>query len=312
MSAAGSRGCSSDAALSFRCVLAQESESVFLDLLTYADLEALKTRKGRILPAANPKPANNKRFAPVWRFPVCWSGLPAVPAVPPPPLPAHVSSAVMFLDAEAPIRCRVLCVALTTRLRLAASGRYLILTYSAEFDRVHYPLPLMFDDSPNSDAMKQTIRRLRCAGPGNRACKRACHTEALLLQSLRNENCADPSFSSGPSWTPPAEAWAAAGEAAPATTAPARPGTLSQRRTPRFGGYSRRIRSCGARTPSSDRWPGAAPGTSARPPRTRTRGRSGETEIRWRCALEPLDLARTAGGVMSGLFPRPFSSCSSA
>lgn len=44
-----------------------------------------------------------------------------------------------------------------------SARRYLILTYCAEFDRVHYPLPLMVDEAPTSDAMKQTIKRLRCA-----------------------------------------------------------------------------------------------------------------------------------------------------
>ncbi len=39
--------------------------------------------------------------------------------------------------------------------------RYLILTYSSEYDRVHYPLPLPFEDSPNVPALQRTIRRLR-------------------------------------------------------------------------------------------------------------------------------------------------------
>lgn len=39
--------------------------------------------------------------------------------------------------------------------------RYLILTYVAEFDRVHYPLPLAFDDHPDPEHLKGIIRRLR-------------------------------------------------------------------------------------------------------------------------------------------------------
>jgi coiled-coil domain-containing protein 61 len=39
--------------------------------------------------------------------------------------------------------------------------RYLILTYAAEFDRVHYPLPLLFEEVPDADALQRTIRRLR-------------------------------------------------------------------------------------------------------------------------------------------------------
>lgn len=39
--------------------------------------------------------------------------------------------------------------------------RYLILTYTVEFDRVHYPLPLAYEEDPNPAALKATIRRLR-------------------------------------------------------------------------------------------------------------------------------------------------------
>ncbi len=39
--------------------------------------------------------------------------------------------------------------------------RYLILTYTGEFDRVHYPLPLAFEEVPNAVALQRTIRRLR-------------------------------------------------------------------------------------------------------------------------------------------------------
>ena len=39
--------------------------------------------------------------------------------------------------------------------------RYLILTYAVEFDRVHYPLPLTFDEHPTTDALQKTITRLR-------------------------------------------------------------------------------------------------------------------------------------------------------
>jgi len=82
--------------------ITEESESVFVDLLTYADLEMLKNRKGRSQAAppsrAHP-PGNNKR--------------------------------------------------------------YLILTYAAEFDRVHYPLPLLFEENPEPAALQATIRRLR-------------------------------------------------------------------------------------------------------------------------------------------------------
>ena len=39
--------------------------------------------------------------------------------------------------------------------------RYLILTYAVEFDRVHYPLPLTFNENPTTPALQKTIKRLR-------------------------------------------------------------------------------------------------------------------------------------------------------
>ena len=39
--------------------------------------------------------------------------------------------------------------------------RYLILTYAVEFDRVHYPLPLKYEEEISSKSLKQTIARLR-------------------------------------------------------------------------------------------------------------------------------------------------------
>ncbi|CAM9878956.1 unnamed protein product, partial [Hapterophycus canaliculatus] len=39
--------------------------------------------------------------------------------------------------------------------------RYLILTYAAEYDRVHYPLPLAFVECPTRDQLERTIDRLR-------------------------------------------------------------------------------------------------------------------------------------------------------
>lgn len=39
--------------------------------------------------------------------------------------------------------------------------RYLILTYSSEFDRVHYPLPLAFEENPDVERLKDIIKDLR-------------------------------------------------------------------------------------------------------------------------------------------------------
>ena len=41
------------------------------------------------------------------------------------------------------------------------SSTYLILTYVVEFDRVHYPLPLTFQESPAPSDLKATLRRLQ-------------------------------------------------------------------------------------------------------------------------------------------------------
>jgi coiled-coil domain-containing protein 61 len=46
---------------------------------------------------------------------------------------------------------------------VANSKRYLILTYRGEFDKVHYPLPLLFDDHPDPSDLKQKIIALRGA-----------------------------------------------------------------------------------------------------------------------------------------------------
>ncbi|QDZ24937.1 hypothetical protein HOP50_15g74800 [Chloropicon primus] len=85
--------------------LNENSSSVFLDLLTYEDLESLKSRAGA-----------------------------------------------------------------TSRTDRASTGnrRYIILTYAAEFDRVHYPLPLLYED-PDPDLMRETILKLRQEIQGLRA-----------------------------------------------------------------------------------------------------------------------------------------------
>jgi hypothetical protein len=39
--------------------------------------------------------------------------------------------------------------------------RYIILTYANEFDRVHFPLPLSYQDDSNIDSLKRIVQRLR-------------------------------------------------------------------------------------------------------------------------------------------------------
>jgi coiled-coil domain-containing protein 61 len=84
------------------------SESVFIDLLTYQDLEMLKSRKK---PLGSTNSANTSTMS-------------------------------------------------TTNPKLM-NKRYLILTYAVEFDRVHYPLPLLYEETPDVETLQRTIVRLR-------------------------------------------------------------------------------------------------------------------------------------------------------
>ena len=100
------------------CALAQgaigESPSVFVDLLTTQDLNALKARRGK-----------NKT-----------SGRGAV----------GVSSS---FDSSA------------SAANVSTGKRYLILTYTGRLDKTHYPLPLAYEDKPNTASLQRTINRLR-------------------------------------------------------------------------------------------------------------------------------------------------------
>ena len=89
----------------------QTSDSVVVDLLTFADLEELKSRRAATSSAAQ-KPAGPQ-------------AQPALSGLQP------------------------------------SNKRYLILTYAAEFDRVHYPLPLAYEERPDPERLKGLIRQLR-------------------------------------------------------------------------------------------------------------------------------------------------------
>jgi len=43
----------------------------------------------------------------------------------------------------------------------ASQKRYLIMTHADEFDRTHYPLPLLFEDDPSPQSLQATVQRLR-------------------------------------------------------------------------------------------------------------------------------------------------------
>lgn len=109
--------------------LKQASDSVFVDLLTYQDLEVLKSRKaGNQGPPQRTQPPNNKR--------------------------------------------------------------YLIMTYAAEFDRVHYPLPLLYEDNPDPQHLKRIISQLRSEVEAlqTEAGSRRGSEASAELRRLREEN----------------------------------------------------------------------------------------------------------------------------
>jgi hypothetical protein len=85
----------------------KNNKSVFIDILTLADLEMLKAKKG--------------------------GGA------------SSNSSALVS----------------TEHNKRSSLKRYAILTYTGEFDRVHYPLPLAFEETPNVLSLQRMIKRLR-------------------------------------------------------------------------------------------------------------------------------------------------------
>lgn len=122
----------------------KESDSVFVDLLTGSDLEALKARKMGSSNTTSSTTAN-----------------------------VSISS---------------------SQVSGAVKKRYIILTYSGEFDRVHYPLPLPFEEIPNPSALRRTISRLRKqldhAKKGNDTILDTSNDKDLrvMITQLRQEN----------------------------------------------------------------------------------------------------------------------------
>jgi coiled-coil domain-containing protein 61 len=80
----------------------------------------------------------------------------------------------------------------------SSTKRYLILTYAAEFDRVHYPLPLAYEVHPDPQRLKATICQLRSqlaaatrpGGMHRRAPPGPMLASAAELMKLRDENAA--------------------------------------------------------------------------------------------------------------------------
>lgn len=116
----------------------RDSESVYIDLLTSADLELLKLKK-----LATQQSSSSSAFA------------------------SAQSSSSSFQKAapvdESFVSNASLPSANTTSTKVGSNSkkRYLILTFSNEFDRVHYPLPLAYQEYPTVESLTRTVRRLR-------------------------------------------------------------------------------------------------------------------------------------------------------
>ncbi|KAL4427003.1 hypothetical protein ABPG77_009564 [Micractinium sp. CCAP 211/92] len=147
--------------------LRQESDSVSLDLLTYSDLELLRSKRAGASSAAAAQAGTQQQTAAL-----------------PQPQQQHQQQPQQPPGSS------------------AAHKRYLILTYAAEFDRVHYPLPLQYEDNPDPRRLKATIGALRAqlaaAGAGGNSGghrRRVFPTSAVAapdpeLRQLRQENAA--------------------------------------------------------------------------------------------------------------------------
>ena len=147
--------------------LRQESDSVFVDLLSYGDLELLRSKRGTGSSGAAAAGQQQQQ-----QLPAAQQHQQQQQQTPPPTPPT-------------------------------TNKRYLILTYAAEFDRVHYPLPLQFEEHPDPRRLKATIRQLRAqlaAAAQPRVAgglgRRAGHTTAAAsslspeLKQLREQNAA--------------------------------------------------------------------------------------------------------------------------
>ncbi|KAL4457977.1 hypothetical protein ABPG75_012842 [Micractinium tetrahymenae] len=142
--------------------LRQESDSVFVDLLTYGDLELLRSKRAGGVSGGAAQAGTQQQTA-----------------APPPPQQQQQQPGSPALN-----------------------KRYLILTYAAEFDRVHYPLPLQYEENPDPRRLKATIRALRAqlaaaggGGAGGGPRRRAGSASAAApptpeLRQLCEENAA--------------------------------------------------------------------------------------------------------------------------
>lgn len=117
----------------------KDSENVYVDILTYADLEMLRNRK--VAAASGESKMNTS------------------------------------VDST------------NSKNALSKMKRYMILTYRGEFDKVHFPLPLSFEEVPNVQALKRTINRLRNKAVGGIQNEFMGERDLRqLVETLREEN----------------------------------------------------------------------------------------------------------------------------
>ena len=92
--------------------------------------------------------------------------------------------------------------------------RYLILTYAAEFDRVHYPLPLLHEDAPSADALRAhggaTQTQARNSPQGVRGRRRQLRRRRHRLRGTQNHRRGEHQTSRGERYAQDAGAAAAA------------------------------------------------------------------------------------------------------
>ena len=106
-----------------RSALLSSSESVFIDLLTYSDLEALKSLR-------NSSQQHQQKMV------------------------QDTNGSTSSFTSTGPSSS-------SSSLAAGMNKRYLILTYTGEFDRVHYPIPLNFETEPDMMTLQRTCLRLR-------------------------------------------------------------------------------------------------------------------------------------------------------
>jgi len=76
----------------------------------------------------------------------------------------------------------------------ANNKRYLIMTYAAEYDRVHYPLPLAFQERPDPERLRATVAGLRAELDAARLARppNVGMDAALVSAVTRRGQCTEP------------------------------------------------------------------------------------------------------------------------